>query len=141
MLEPVNQFKLLIDEDLSPQIAQVIREKFLIEAVSVRDRRLINAKDHEVFEYAFNNDFIIVTANVKDFEKFAHTREVHAGIIFIGDGELIRNEQIEVVSKAVDAVYKEIKAGRDMINRVLYVEVDGRLRFESMPPDIKSTEI
>jgi predicted nuclease of predicted toxin-antitoxin system len=131
----VTELKLLIDEDLSPTIAQAISKKFLIEAISVRDRNLINAKDYEVFNYAFNHDFIIVTANVRDFEKFAQTRELHAGIIFICDGELKRNEQIEVVSQAVEAVYQEIKEGRDMINRVLYLEINGQLRFESMPSD------
>jgi predicted nuclease of predicted toxin-antitoxin system len=42
--ELTNPFKLLIDEDLSPYIAQVISQKFGIEAVAVRDRGLINAK-------------------------------------------------------------------------------------------------
>jgi predicted nuclease of predicted toxin-antitoxin system len=133
-----NPFKLLIDEDLSPQIAQDISQRFGIEAVSIRDRNLINAKDHRVFEYAFENDFIIITANVGDFEKFAGTAEVHAGIVFICDGELKRDEQIAIVRQVAIALVREMNAGRDMINRVLYAEIDGSFRFEPMPITLQS---
>jgi hypothetical protein len=32
---------------------------------------LLGVKDQEVLEYAFNEDRIVITANIKDFEKFA----------------------------------------------------------------------
>jgi predicted nuclease of predicted toxin-antitoxin system len=133
VIELTNPFKLLIDEDLSPSIAQVISQKLGIEAVAVRDRGLINAEDQAVFEYAYKNDYIVVTANIRDFEQIARATEIHAGIIFICDGELIRAEQIEVVTLAAIALAEEMATGRDMINRVLYVEMDRSLRFEPMP--------
>jgi predicted nuclease of predicted toxin-antitoxin system len=124
--------KLLIDEDLSPLIASYLCQKML-DAVSVRDRNLLNTPDYEILEYAFQEDRILVTANVRDFERFANIREVHAGIILICDGTLLRREQIEVVNIACSAIIAEIEAGRDMINRVLYVETDGSLKFEDLP--------
>jgi predicted nuclease of predicted toxin-antitoxin system len=124
--------KLLIDEDLSPLIASYLCQNML-DAVSVRDRNLLNTPDYEILEYAFQEDRILVTANVKDFERFANIREVHAGIILICDGTLLRREQIEVVNIACSAIIAEIKAGRDMINRVLYVETDRSLKFEDLP--------
>ena len=51
----------------------------------------------------------------------------------ICDGTLLRTEQMEVVNIAVVAILGEIKAGRDMINRVLYVEADRSLKFENLP--------
>lgn len=124
--------KLLIDEDLSPLIASYLCQKML-DAVSVRDRNLLNTPDYEILEYAFQEDRILVTANVKDFERFANIREVHGGIILICDGTLLRREQIEVVNIACSAIIAEIEAGRDTINRVLYVETDGSLKFEDLP--------
>jgi predicted nuclease of predicted toxin-antitoxin system len=124
--------KLLIDEDLSPLIASYLCQKML-DAVSVRDRNLLNTPDYEILEYAFQEDRILVTANVRDFERFANIREVHAGIILICDGTLLRREQIEVVNIACSAIIAEIEAGRDMTNRVLYVETDGSLKFEDLP--------
>jgi hypothetical protein len=34
---------------------------------------------------------------------------------------------------AVTAIIAEIEAGRDMINRVLYVDTDGSLIFKELP--------
>lgn len=125
--------KFLIDEDISPSVARILCEQLLIDAVAVRDRGLLGASDLQVLEYAFNEDRIVVTANVSDFEKFALASEVHAGIIFIQEGDLLRNEQIEICIEAVVFIQLEIEAGRDMINRVLYVSIDGTKKLESLP--------
>ena len=53
-------------------------------------RGLLGADDRSILEYAFNDDRILVTANVGDFERFARACEVHAGIIFISEGDLLR---------------------------------------------------
>jgi len=125
--------KLLIDEDLSPTIARHLCEDLCIDAVAVRDRGLLGSRDDEILEYAFNEDRILVTANVGDFEDFAQLREVHAGIIFICDGGLLRDEQITIVKEAIEAISSELKAGRDMINRVLYIGMDGTQEFRNIP--------
>ncbi|MEM6404933.1 MAG: DUF5615 family PIN-like protein [Cyanobacteria bacterium P01_D01_bin.116] len=122
-----------MDEDLSPSIARYLCEQMLVDAVAVRDRNLLNTPDYEILEYAFEEERILVTANIKDFERFASLREIHAGIILICDGSLLRTEQMEVVNVAVVAILAEVRAGRDMINRVLYVETDRSLKFENLP--------
>ncbi len=38
-----------------------------------------------------------------------------------------------MVNIAVVAILAELEAGRDMINRVLYVEADRSLEFENLP--------
>jgi predicted nuclease of predicted toxin-antitoxin system len=105
----------------------------MLDAVSVKDRNLLSTPDYEILEYAFQEDRILVTANVRDFERFANIREVTAGIILICDGTLLRREQIEVVNIACSAIIAQIEAGRDMINRVLYVETNRSLKFEDFP--------
>jgi predicted nuclease of predicted toxin-antitoxin system len=133
VIVPFSPFKLLIDEDLSPKIAQVIPAKFGIETVHIRDRGLTTRRDLEIFQYAYDKGFILVTANIKDFETLAKATELHEGLVFLRDGQLLRDEQIEVLILVVTALIKEINNGNDMINRVLYVERDKSLRFESMP--------
>ncbi|MDF5731257.1 MAG: hypothetical protein PUP92_25460 [Rhizonema sp. PD38] len=73
-------------------------------------------------------------------ERFARNCEVHAGIIFIRNGGLLRDEQIAVVEKAINAIIGELKSGRDMINRVLYVELDNMINFETLPSAAKENE-
>lgn len=125
--------KFLIDEDLSPSIARYLCEDMLVDAVAVRDRNLLNTPDYEILEYAFQEERILITANIRDFERFANIREIHAGIVLICDGTLLRTEQMQVVNIAVVAILAEAEAGRDMINRVLYVENDKSLRFKNLP--------
>ena len=125
--------KLLIDEDLSPRVARILCEQFLIDAVAIRDRGLLGISDRQVLDYAFNEDRILVTANIGDFEKFARTLEVHAGIVFVKEGDLLREEQIQLMQEVVIFIQKEIEAGKDMINKVLYVSIDGTKRLETLP--------
>lgn len=127
------RMKFLIDEDISPSVALILCERLLVDAVAVRDRGLLGVSDKEVLEYAFNEDRIVVTANIKDFEKFAKATEVHAGIVFIVEGDLLRDEQIKICFAAVEFIQQELVAGRDMINRVLYISIDGTKKLEALP--------
>ena len=74
--------KYLIDEDLSPVIAQHLRQEG-IDGVHVRDRARLGATDSEVFALAYNEDRVLITANVADFEKLAARSELHGGLILI----------------------------------------------------------
>ncbi len=125
--------KFLIDEDISPTIARYLCEELLIDAVAVRDRGLLGKDDRYILEYAFNEDRILVTANIVDFEKFASLLEVHCGIVFFLEGDLLRQEQIEVMQDAVTTIKTELDAGKDMINNVLYISYDGTKYFKNIP--------
>ncbi|ELS04078.1 hypothetical protein Xen7305DRAFT_00038060 [Xenococcus sp. PCC 7305] len=125
--------KFLIDEDLSPNVARHLCEKLLLDAVAVRDRGLLGVNDRQILEYAFNEDRILITANICDFEKFASEVEVHAGIVFIQEGDLLRNEQIEICIQAVGLIQQEIENDGDMINRVLYISLDGTKELKTLP--------
>jgi len=122
------QAKLLIDEDLSPSVAQALSAEG-VDACHVRDRKMLGGADHRVLDRAFKEDRILVTANVEDFVKIARRRELHAGIVLIEDGGLVRAQQLAVVKSAVDFIGEH-----DMANRVLWVRTDGSMEFEDVPP-------
>lgn len=128
--------KFLIDEDISPTCARYLCEQLLIDAVAVRDRGLLGKYDRDILDYAFKEDRILVTANIVDFEKFAQLLEVHCGIVFFLEGDLLRHEQIAVVNEAVTVIQQELDAGRDMINRVLYISKTGTKYFENIPDNL-----
>ncbi len=132
MLTDPKNIKLLIDEDLSPRVAHFLCEKCLIDSISVRDRGLLSSNDQKILEYAFQEDRILVTANIQDFEELARSCEVHPGIVLVRDGSLLRQEQITIVKNAIQAIEAELKDGRDMINRVLYISIDGTKKFENL---------
>jgi predicted nuclease of predicted toxin-antitoxin system len=126
--------RLLIDEDISPTVAVRLRDEDGLDAVALRDRDKLGAKDHEVLELAFSEDRILVTANVSDFKRLASARELHAGIVILEEGDLKRDEQLAAVRTAITAIEVERAAGRDMVNRVLLVGPGGAMTFENVPP-------
>ncbi len=116
--------KLLLDENISPVVAERLCKEDGLDACGVRDRGLLEATDAVVL--AFSEDRVLVTKNVNDFEKLARSRELHAGIVLLEDGGLSRDEQLEVVRAAL----KEIEARSDMVNCVLRVAADGTMRLD-----------
>ena len=81
--------KLLMDENISPRVAMRLRTEDGVDACAIRDRGLLEATDAEVLERAFVEDRLLVTKNVRDFEKLVRSREIHAGIILVEAGDQI----------------------------------------------------
>jgi predicted nuclease of predicted toxin-antitoxin system len=125
--------KFIIDEDLSPRVARCLCQEFCFDAIAVRDRGLLGATDLEVLEYALKEDRILVTANIRDFEKLASAAEIHAGIVLMLDGDLRAAEQIELMAEIVRVLQVEIAAGKDLVNRVVYISISGTARFKNIP--------
>ena len=125
----MHSLKLLLDENLSPKVAEWLRDAG-IDAVHVRDRGILQATDHDVLGKAYAEDRVLVTANVGDFLKLARARDLHAGIVVLDDGGLLRDEQLEIIRRALEAMLRE----RNMVNRVLRVSTDGKMTFEEVPP-------
>jgi predicted nuclease of predicted toxin-antitoxin system len=125
---------LLIDEDLSPSVAQRLRDEDGVDAVAVRDRGKLGATDREVLDLAFAEDRVLVTANVGDFRRLASARDLHAGIMLLEQGDLLRDEQLAAVRSAIAFIEAELMEGRDMVNRVLVLGADGKMTVEEIPP-------
>lgn len=123
---------LLIDENLSPRVAHVLREEGL-DVVHVRDRGLLSGTDSEVFARAFEEDRIVVTSNIGDFARLAEAAELHTGVILVEPGGLLRDEQEVVVRRAVKLIAEEYASARDMVNRALRIQHDGPAVFENVP--------
>jgi len=121
--------KLLLDENLSPRVAEVLARDDGVDACHIRDRGLLGATDPQVLERAFVEDRILVTKNVGDFAKLAGARELHAGIVFVEQGDLTRDEQLELL-RLIVAKVGEIG---DLVNQVMHAAKDGSLTVESAP--------
>ena len=67
--------KFLIDEDLSPKVAERLRIESGLDVIHVRERDLLGKPDPIILQRAYEEDRILVTANVKDFQRLARARE------------------------------------------------------------------
>jgi predicted nuclease of predicted toxin-antitoxin system len=120
--------KLLLDENLSPRVAERLRGDG-VDACHLRDRGLLGVPDEEVLERAFLEDRILVTSNVNDFLRLARARELHAGIVLVEQGDLLRDDQLVLLRQVVPA----IEAHGDMVNLLLRVAASGGMTFEEVP--------
>jgi predicted nuclease of predicted toxin-antitoxin system len=117
-----------MDENLSPRVAVDLRGEGH-DVIHLRERGRLGIADPDVIALAFDEDRVLVTANVGDFRKLAACREIHAGIVLILDGALLRDEQHEVLRRVIVALEGE----GDFANRVLTVALDGGFTVEELP--------
>src|SRR5262245_1220238 len=80
-LQP-SQFKLLIDENLSPSLVRLARRRGF-HAVHVNEINLRTAGDKHIARYAVGSGMILVTNNVGDFTRLYQRRLLHPGLIFL----------------------------------------------------------
>jgi len=121
--------RLPLDEDLSPVVAQLLSNSG-IDATHVRNRARLGTSDKEVLELAFNEDRILVTANVRDFANLASSTDLHRGIILIEEGSLIREEQLRLLKHALQHLRAH---NHDLINHVLRISLNKAPAIEPMP--------
>ncbi len=100
----------LLDEQLSGQIARLLRERGLdVEAVVERSD-LVQAPDDEVIDTAAREGRAVVSNNVKDFRPLAAERmsdgRGHAGLILLPARRSRSREATGALADAVEAVMR-----------------------------------
>lgn len=124
--------KFLVDENLSPTLVQEICSAGF-DATSVRDRGKLGVSDHEVWQWALEEDRVVITANIADFAALARSSEIHCGVVFLADGQPTRAEGAALMATALEVLKQECEDGRQFVNRVLYIWLDGGYCLREMP--------
>ncbi len=101
----------LVDEQLSPRIAALLREAGH-DVVAVAERAdLVGSSDAALLEVAISEERAVITNNVKDFRPLAAARlaqgRSHAGLIFIPSTRTRTRAAIAVLAAAVENVLQE----------------------------------
>jgi predicted transcriptional regulator len=108
--------KVLLDEQLSPQIARLLRERGLDAQAIVERTDLPQAPDHEVIEIASREQRAVMTNNVKDFRPLAAERIAngrgHAGLIL---HPAPRGRSRDATGLLADAIVAAVRAHPDGI--------------------------
>jgi hypothetical protein len=100
----------LLDEQLSGQIARLLRERGLdVEAV-VERADLLQAPDHQVIEAATHEGRAVVSNNIKDFRPLAAERvsdgRGHAGLILLPARRSRGRDATGALAGAIEAVMR-----------------------------------
>ncbi len=102
--------KVLLDEQLSDQIAQLLCKRGLDAQAILERTDLPHAPDHEVIETASREERAVVTNNVKDFRPLAAERIAngrgHAGLILHPATRGRSRDATGMLADAIEAVMR-----------------------------------
>jgi predicted nuclease of predicted toxin-antitoxin system len=121
--------RFLIDENLSPRIAQELRTKYGYDALHVNEVGLQGAADRAVLSYAVAENRVVITNNGDDFRKLARRRPDHPGLGIIRDAGG-RASQIKFAIDLVTAIDVHPASAR---NRLFEVDGKGLVRDYPLP--------
>jgi hypothetical protein len=113
--------KALLDEQLSPRIAELLRERgFDVEAVADRSD-LVGRSDLVIFGVACSEDRAVITNNVKDFRPIAAQwlaqGRVHTGLILLPSSRTRTRAAITVLADCIARILRENPNGLDSSER------------------------
>jgi predicted nuclease of predicted toxin-antitoxin system len=92
---------------------------------------LSGASDPVVWRYAYDNDFIVVTTNAKDFLALLEV-EVHPGLIVLRESGLSREEQWNRIEPVLQYLLS-LDDFNFMVNKVIEVEAPNRFSVREIP--------
>jgi predicted nuclease of predicted toxin-antitoxin system len=100
--------KALLDEQLSPQIAVLLRQRGQ-DVVAVADRAdLAGRSDRTIFETASSELRAVVTNNVKDFRPLAAEwlarGQAHGGLILLPSSRTRTRSAVQAIADAIETV-------------------------------------
>lgn len=95
--------------------------------------------DDDIVEFCFENDFIIVTGNARDFRWLCGNVELHPGLIVIPP--LPKEEQLELFPRVItyieeQAAAAEVSSADFMVNRALEMAEDRTCTLYDLPPPL-----
>ena len=122
--------RLLLDEHISPSLVAKLAE-LGVYAQSVPHAGLIGLPDREIWRYALEHGFAVVTTNARDFIELLDI-DVHPGLIILRESGLTRAQQWKrlkpVVAHVQDSGDKDF-----LLNRVIEISAAGQFDIRDIP--------
>lgn len=97
---------LWVDAQFSPELAAWIRNELKIECYSLKDLKLRNAKDHEIFREAKKNKDTIIITKDKDFVRLSLAHGTPPKILWVRIGNATTEKMKHIFSSKLDECLK-----------------------------------
>jgi predicted nuclease of predicted toxin-antitoxin system len=122
--------RLLLDEHISPALMGRFAD-IGVYAQSVPHVGLAGRADRDIWRYALDHDFAVVTTNARHFIKLLHV-DVHPGLIVLRESGLSRDEQWGRIRPVIEHV--KDSADQDfLLNKLIEVTGVGRFEVRDIP--------
>jgi len=122
--------RLLLDEHISPAIVGRLSE-IGIYAQSVPHLGLAGRADHDIWKYALDHDFAVVTTNARDFIELLDV-DVHPGLIVLRESGLSRQEQWLRLHPVVEQA-KDSNDADFLVNKLIEITGVGKFEIRDIP--------
>ena len=113
--------KALLDEQLSPRIAELLRDRGHDVQAVVERRDLAGRSDRVILEIAAAEDRAVITNNVKDFRPLAAERlareKSHAGLILLPSTRTRTRGAVDMLASAIERILREHPDGMPATER------------------------
>jgi predicted nuclease of predicted toxin-antitoxin system len=122
--------RLLLDEHISPALVGRLTQ-LGVYAQSVPHVGLAGQPDSEVWKYALDHDFSVVTTNARDFIELLDL-DLHPGLIVVRESGLTREEQWE----SLRPVIEHVMASGDpdfLLNKLIEIRRIGQFEVRHIP--------
>lgn len=100
--------RLLFDQNISHRILKQLPDVYAISSVTVKSLGLINVSDREIWDFAKNNSYTIVTQD-SDFNDLTSLYGFPPKIVWIRTGNLKTQEITDIILQYVDEIQAFIK--------------------------------
>jgi predicted nuclease of predicted toxin-antitoxin system len=110
--------RLLLDEHVSPSLVGKLGNMGVF-ALAAAHVGLSGESDKQIWNYALENDFVVVTSNARDFIRLLNV-EVHPGLIVLRESGLTRDEQWERIRPVIDHIL-ESSDDNFLVNRLVEI--------------------
>ena len=117
--------RILLDEHVSPSLVGKLGDKGVF-AVAAAHVGLSGKRDEQIWNYALENDSVVVTSNARDFIRLLNV-EVHPGLIILRESGLTRDEQWDRIRPVIDHIL-ESRDDNCLVNKL--VEISGPAEWE-----------
>jgi predicted nuclease of predicted toxin-antitoxin system len=111
---PLNDYEYWIDANLPPQLAQWLREKFSVNAFSLKDLKMLHSPDKEVYHLASQKNSIILTKD-EDFAELLRQKGPPPKIIWITAGNISNLELKKIIMNFFEKAINSLEAGNHLV--------------------------
>ena len=122
--------RLLLDENISPALVRRLAD-IGVYAQSVPHVGLGGRPDCEIWNYAFDHDFAVVTTNAQDFSELLNV-DVQPGLIVFRESGLSRTEQWDRIRPVIEHV-KDSADPEFLLNKLIEVTGVGQFEVRDIP--------
>lgn len=107
--------KALLDEQLSPQIASLLRQDGFDVVAGAERPELVGSSDWAVLEVAASEGRAVVTSNIKDFRPLAAERlasgRTHPGLVLLPSARARTRAALAVLAESIAQVLRDNQDG------------------------------